>query len=87
MSVKFEMTLPDAIVGALGLRESETAHAIKKELAVHFFQRNLLSFGQSRQLAELSVWDFLELLRERKVPLHYDLSEYEEDMKTILEIE
>lgn len=83
MSVKFELTLPEKIITALGYRESETGSAIKRELAVSFFQRNLLSFGQARQLAELSVWDFMELLRDRKVSLHYGLTEYEEDLKTI----
>ncbi len=86
MLVKCEITLPENIVKALGFREREVSNALKKELAVYFFERNLLSFGQARQLAALSVWDFLDFLRERKVPLHYDLSEYEEDLKTIQEI-
>jgi len=47
---------------------------------------SVLSFGQARQLAELSVWDFLELLRERKVALHYGIPEYEEDLKTIQDL-
>ncbi len=83
MTVKYDITIPDKIIKALGFKESEVGSEIKKELAVYFFQRNLLSFGQARQLAELSVWDFLELLRERKVSLHYDTTEYEEDLKTI----
>lgn len=86
MSVKCEVTLPDKIVTALGYRESETGNAIKQELAASFFQRNILSFGQARQLAELSVWDFLQLLTDRKVPLHYGVPEYEEDLKTIREL-
>lgn len=86
MSVKCEVVLPDKIVTALGYRESETGNAIKQELAVSFFQRNLLSFGQARQLAELSIWDFLQLLKDRKVSLHYGVLEYEEDLKAIREI-
>lgn len=83
MSVKCEVILPDKIVTAFGFRESETGNAIKQELAVSFFQRNLSSFGQARQLAEQSVWDFLQLLKDRKVSLHYGAAEYEEDLKTI----
>lgn len=83
MLVKCEITLPENIIKTLGFRESEVGPALKKELAVYFFQRNLLSFGQARQFADLSMWDFLELLRERKVPLHYGIPEYEEDIKTI----
>ncbi|MBI5606499.1 MAG: UPF0175 family protein [Deltaproteobacteria bacterium] len=85
MLLKVEMSLPAAIVKTLGLTESETALAIKKEMAAYFFQRHLLSFGQARLLAELSIWDFLDFLKVRKVPLHYDLSEYEEDSKTVQE--
>jgi predicted HTH domain antitoxin len=85
MPVKCEITLPDKILIALGLREEEIGDALKKELAVYFFQRNVLSFGQARQLSGLSVWDFLEFMKERKVPLHYGVYEYEEDLKTIKE--
>ncbi|MGQ9817940.1 MAG: UPF0175 family protein [bacterium] len=75
--MKYEITIPEKVAKLLGLTESETGSSLKRELAVYFFQRNLLSFSQARQLAELSVRDFLELLRERKVPLHYDILEYE----------
>lgn len=86
MPVKCQITLPDTVIRTLGFREHETEPALKKELAVHFFQMSVLSFGQARQLAELSVWDFLELLRERKVALHYGIPEYEEDLKTIQDL-
>ncbi|HLC15039.1 MAG TPA: UPF0175 family protein [Thermodesulfovibrionia bacterium] len=86
MVVNCDLNLPVNIVKALGLSEDEIACTLKKELAVYFFQRNLLSFGQARQLANISIWDFLSLLKDRKVPLHYDISEYEEDLKTIQEL-
>jgi predicted HTH domain antitoxin len=43
----------------------------------------MLGFGQARQFSGLSVWEFLDLLRERRIPLHYDFSEYEEDSETV----
>jgi predicted HTH domain antitoxin len=86
MPFKCDIEIPENVLKSLGLRESEVSSVIKKELAAFFFQRGLLSFGQARQFAELSVWDFIEFLRERKIPLHYDLSEYEEDLKTIEEL-
>ena len=86
MPFKCDIEIPETVLNSLGLRESEVSSVIKKELAAFFFQRGLLSFGQARQFAELSVWDFIEFLRERKIPLHYELSEYEEDLKTIEEL-
>lgn len=86
MGVRCNIEIPENVIKMLGLREAEISDMIKKELAAYFFQRSLLSFGQARQFAGLSVWDFLELLRERKIPLHYDMMEYEEDLKIIGEI-
>lgn len=86
MLVKYDIEIPEKIIKTLGLKENEVGQTIKRELAVYFFQRNLLSFGQARQLAEMSVWEFLDFLRERKVPLHYDMPEYEQDLKTIQEL-
>ncbi len=86
MSVRYDIEIPAKVIKTLGLRESEVSDVLQKELASYFFQRNLLSFGQARQFAGLSVWDFLEFLRERKISLHYDVAEYEEDLKTIREL-
>jgi predicted HTH domain antitoxin len=86
MPFKCDIEIPENVLKSLGLRESEVSSVIKKELAAFFFQRGVLSFGQARQFAEMSIWDFIEFLKERKIPLHYDLSEYEEDLKTIEEI-
>jgi predicted HTH domain antitoxin len=86
MTKKWELTLPEKVIDALGFGSDDVGAAVKCELAVSLFQRHSLTFGQARELAELSVWDFLELLRERKVPLHYGFPEYEEDLKTIQEL-
>ena len=86
MMINCNISIPQSTLRALGYKESETGVQLKKEMAVYFFQRDILSFGQARQLAEMPVWDFLDLLRERKVSLHYDTAEYEHDLKTIQEI-
>ncbi len=85
MPVTCELTLSDNVVHVLGWRERDIERSVKQELALYFFQRNLLSFGQARQLVELSVVEFLDLLRERKIPLLYNMIDYEKDLKTIQE--
>ena len=86
MGVKCAIEIPEYIVRSLGIKESEINDVLRQELAVSFFHRGLLSFGQARQFAGLTVWDFIELLRERKIPLRYDTPEYEEDLRTIKEL-
>jgi predicted HTH domain antitoxin len=83
---KYEIEIPGQVIRALGLMDKDVVDTLKKELAVYFFQRNILSFGQARQLSSLSVWDFMEVLRERKVPLHYSEKEYDEDAKVVKEL-
>lgn len=86
MSIKCELSLPEYIITVLGISENEIESEIKHKLAVYLFQENKLSFGQARQLSEMNIWDFIDILRDHKIPLHYGLSEYEEDLKTITEL-
>jgi predicted HTH domain antitoxin len=86
MQKKYEIEIPHQVIHALGLMDREVIHSIKKGLSVYYFQHNRLSFGQARQLSDLSVWDFMDLLREKKVPFHYDEKEYEEDSRIIEEL-
>ncbi len=80
---KYYIEIPEDTIRALGIPKKEVNSTIKKELAVYLFEKGKLSFGQARKLAGLSVWDFIELLRKREVPLHYDIAEWEEDLKTL----
>ncbi len=80
---RFEITLPEKVLNFLGLPKKELEKGLKRELAIHFFQSEVLSFGQARELSGMSVWDFIELLRDRNTPLHYGLLEYEEDSETV----
>lgn len=86
MPVRCAIEIPEKVIRILGIRESEVSEMLKRELSAYFFEKKLLSFGQARQFAGLSVPDFLEFLRDRKIPLHYDLVEYDEDIKTIKEM-
>ncbi len=56
---------------------------LKRELAIALFQQNKLSFGKARELAEMTVWDFQQLLGTRGINLHYDIEEYEQDLATL----
>ena len=84
--MKCEISVPEKIVKALGYPKEGVNDALKRDLAAYFFEKQILGFGQARQLSGLSVWDFLDFLRERRIPLHYDLAEYEEDSETIARV-
>lgn len=60
-----------------------TPQQLKVELAVHLFEQEKLSFGKARQLADMTVWQFMQLLGSRSISIHYDVVEYEEDLATL----
>ncbi|MBP7865763.1 MAG: UPF0175 family protein [Acidobacteria bacterium] len=71
--------IPREVIHATRMKPLE----LKQELAIHLFQQGKLSFGLAREMAGLSVWTFQQLLGSRGIPVHYDLEDYEEDLKTL----
>lgn len=64
-----------------------TVTELRCELALHLFEQGKLSFGKAREMAEMTVWDFQQLLGSRGVVVHYDMQEYEQDLETLKEID
>lgn len=60
-----------------------TADELRREIALYLFKEQKLSFGKARELAQMTSWEFLQLLGSRGICLHYDIEEYEEDLKTL----
>ncbi len=60
-----------------------TPEEMKRELALLLFQQGKLSFGKAREMADMTVWDFQQLLGQRKILVHYDLQDYLSDRHAI----
>lgn len=73
------LELPNDVFLATRLTKSE----LKLELAVHLFEQGKLSLGKARDLANMDIWQFLHVLGSRRIPIHYDVEEYEEDLDTL----
>lgn len=59
---------------------------LKCELALSLFQQGKLSFGKAREMVGMTVWAFQQLLWSRGIPVHYDLTDYEDDLTTLQEL-
>jgi len=73
--------IDDDVYEALQLPEGERSSAMKQELAVSLYARDVLSFGKARALAGLSKREFQNLLGEREIPRHYGERELAEDLE------
>ena len=56
---------------------------LKQELALTLFQQERLTLAQASRLAEMSQLAFQSLLAERRIPIHYGVQEFREDLRTL----
>jgi predicted HTH domain antitoxin len=78
-TVVYSIEIPAEIVHSTRMTPEE----MKRELALLLFQQGKLSFGKAREMADMTVWDFQQLLGQRKIPVHYDLQDYLTDRHAI----
>jgi predicted HTH domain antitoxin len=80
---KLILEIPDQVTEELRIPPDERLSRIRIELAIRLYQKNILSFGKARDLAQLSKWEFHELLGQEHIERHYDLEELETDLETL----
>lgn len=76
------VVIPDEIVQATRMSAAE----LRQEIAILLFQKEKLTLGQASRLAGMSQLQFQYLLASRQIPIHYDVVEFEEDLKTLREM-
>jgi predicted HTH domain antitoxin len=59
---------------------------LKAELALHLYAEGRLSIGKARELADVSLWEFRQLLASRRVPAHDDQTDLDQDVATLRRI-
>jgi len=82
MESEMSVVIPDEIVHATRMSEAE----LRQEIALMLFQQEKLTLGQASRLAGMSQSQFQHLLASRQIPVHYDVAEFEEDLKTLREM-
>jgi len=78
---KLKLEIPDEVLEALKLPVGEEVAEMSKELALALYQRRVLSIGKARILAQMTRWEFEELLGKRKITRHYTNADLEEDIQ------
>jgi predicted HTH domain antitoxin len=73
------LVITDEIIQAAHMSEED----LKQEIAILLFQKEKLTLGQASDLAGFSQFQFQHLLASRQIPVHYDVKEFNEDLKTL----
>ena len=76
------VVIPDDILTAAGISEAE----LKLEIAIMLFQQEKISIGKARRLAGMNLIEFQREIAIRGICIHYDVEEFEADLKTLREM-
>lgn len=79
MSAVNTLELPQEILDSARL----TIPELKVEIAIYLYAQGRLSIGKARELAEMSLWEFRQLLASRHISPHYDVADLDEDVATL----
>ena len=79
--MEFVLEIPGEVIEAVKLPPQEIEPELRKELALALYQRGALSLGKARSLAQMTRWEFEELLGRRQVKRHYSDLDADEDVQ------
>ncbi len=73
--------ISDDIIEASGMSEAE----FMLEIAIMLFQKEKISIGKASRIAGMNQIQFQQLLARRGICIHYDVPEFQEDIKSLRE--
>jgi len=56
---------------------------LQRELAISLYAGGRLSIGKARELADLSLWEFRQLIGTRKIAPHFDRQDLQEEIAVV----
>jgi predicted HTH domain antitoxin len=75
------LAIPEDVVAALRLPPDEIESALRKELALALYQRQILPIAKAAALAQMSRWDFEELLCQRHIERPFSKDDLADDLR------
>lgn len=79
MSIQIEIA--DGVVEALKSPRGYVKEELVSLLSVKLYEKGILGMGKARELAGMSMYEFLALLKRENVYLNYDVEEFEKDLE------
>ncbi|UBF29259.1 UPF0175 family protein [Kovacikia minuta CCNUW1] len=75
------LVIPDAVVRASGLSEDD----LLLEIIILLYQQDKISLGKASELLGMTQLKLQKLFADRNICIHYDVEEFQEDIKHLRE--
>lgn len=73
------LVIPEEFLQTAHISEDE----LKLEIAILLFQRERITLGTASQFVGLNQLEFQKILGSRRIPIHYGVEEFRQDLKTL----
>lgn len=80
-TTRLVLEIPRDVLDAVKLPPAEMERELRRELALALYERGALPLGKAHILAEMTRWDFEDLLGARRVARHYSAADLQEDIE------
>jgi predicted HTH domain antitoxin len=74
------LEIPAEFARSFGSTEAEAVRNAKIELAIEMYREGKWSTRHAAEFAELNRWEFMEILRARRIPVPYTHAMLEQDI-------
>ncbi|NEQ41546.1 MAG: UPF0175 family protein [Okeania sp. SIO3I5] len=79
--MQITLEIPDEMLQGKGLNEREWL----QEIAIALFQQELITLARASRIAKMHQVDFQKLIGSRGICIHYDVEDFEEDIRHLEE--
>lgn len=78
--MQLTLEIPDSVIASAAMSAADLTVELKKEIAVSFYRRGVLSAGKAAELAGASRMIFETLLAERRIERPSSEEDFEQEM-------
>jgi predicted HTH domain antitoxin len=78
-----QITVPAELLEAAGVNPADASRESARLLALELYRENKVSLGRAAELCEMPVEAFMVFAGKHEAPMHYSLSDLEEDRLTL----
>lgn len=78
-----QITVPAELLEAAGVNPADASRESARLLALELYRENKVSLGRAAELCGMPIEAFMVFAGQREAPIHYNVSDLEEDRLTI----
>jgi len=86
-TITTKIELPRDVLVLFKTRKEDLSYLVKKSFALEQYREGRLSLGKTAELLSMSTEELMGVLKDHKIPLNYDVEEFEKDIKTLRKLD